>query len=304
MIKQKTLPAGHEYELYTEIKELFHTGASRLHKNKLGPKTYTDLQRVALLILYVRSNCSLRRFCEVYLLESRWPSWLGLREIPSKSSIHNWLRHTDMSSLRELNKQLLADQKPEIMAIDGTGIDSWQASRHYEKRINLTRRDYAKVDIITDTNTLLIHDWSLVTKPRHDAYIAKKLLSRTPQRGVLILGDKGYDAKELYKICHENKNRFYAPIKNAPGGKPPKRLGWHKRKSHRVETDYHRRSLVESTIRSLKTRITALRSRLHYMKKREFALHVLARNLEIKISLLLRTFLARLEVLVRFAHHT
>ena len=302
MIKQTSLPVGYEYELYTEIKELFHAGAKRLHRNHYGPKIYTDLQRAALLILYVRSNCSLRRFCDVYLIESRWPQWLGLREIPAKSTLHDWMKQFDMCLLRKLNKQLLADEQPETMAIDGTGIDSWQASRHYEKRIRLRNtRPYAKADVLIDTETLLVHDFSLRINPRNDNYIAKPMLRRAPQRGALILGDKGYDTEELYKICAQNKNRFFAPVRNHPRtGQPRKRLPWHKRKSHRIETDYHKRSLVESTIRSLKTRITALRSRLHYMKKREFALHVLARNLEIKISLLLR----HLHILVRFAHHT
>jgi len=126
------------------------------------------------------------------------------------------------------------------------------------------------------------------------------LLRRLKTRNTVILGDKGYDSETLYKICEENNNRFWAPIKNAPhSNQPPKRLGRAKRNSHKqpctVET---RRSLVESTFYSLKTRVRAVRARLHFMKKRELAWHVLARNLEIKISFLLRC----LEILFRFAH--
>ena len=305
-MKQSTLPVGQEYELYTEIKELFHAGAKRLHKNKYGPKIYTDLQRVALLILYVRSGCSLRRFCEVYLIESRWPKWLGLRELPGKSTLHDWMNQFDMSLLRKLNKQLLADEQPRVMAIDGTGLNADSKSAHYAHRIRAPMKKGPKLDIIVDTDSLLVHDWSLLLKPRHDAYVAKNLLKRTPRRGVLILGDKGYDSEELYKICEQNNNHFWAPIKNAPySDQPPKKLGRAKKRSHKQLCNKQtRRSLVESTFYSLKNRFQTLRARLPYMKKRELAWHILARNIETKISLLLRYIFARFEVLVRYAHHT
>lgn len=284
---QKTLQHGQEHELYTDIKNLFHTGAGRLHPNKFGPKIYTDLQRIALLVLLKRSQKTYELFCTEYLPESKWPSWLGLRELPSSSSVHRWAQRFDMAFIRELNDQLLSDEQPTTLAIDGTGIDSWRRSRHYEKRIGESPRSYAKADILVDTDKLFIYDWSLLLKPRADAHVAKTLLKRTRHWGVLILGDKGYDAEKLYEISHWHGNRFYAPVRNSPAtGKQPVLLSWYKRKSHRVETNYHRRSLVESTIRSLKTRIGALTAHRPHMKKREFAWHVFVRNLELKIKLI------------------
>ena len=290
---QKTLGCESEKELYAAIKDLFHAGAARMHTNHYGPKIYTDLQRIALLILRVRSGFSYERFCTEYLPESKWPVWLGLRELPSSSSLHRWASKFDMAFLRRLNELLLASEQPRTLAIDGTGVDSWRQSRHYERRVGENGRDFAKVDIIVDTDTLLVHDWSLLLKPRHDAYVAKRLLRRLRVTDALILGDKGYDAESLYAICAQRKNRFFAPLRNKKhSNKPPTRLGWHKRRSHRIQTDYHRRSLVESTIRSLKSRIGALTARLHYMKKREFAWHVLARNIQLQIALLLRALRA------------
>lgn len=289
-MKQKTFQCESEKELYTAIKELFHAGAACMHKNHYGPKIFTDLQRVALLILRVRSGLSYERFCNEYLPESKWPRWLGLRELPSDTSVWRWTRKFDMKFIRQLNKQLLACEQPTIMAIDGTGIDSWRRSRHYETRIGERGRDFSKADIVSDSNTQLIHDWSLLLKPRHDAHVAKQLLSRTPHRGVLVLGDKGYDSEELYTLCAERNNRLWTPLRNAPrSNAPPKRLGQHKRASHKQGCDQPgKRSLVESTIRSLKSRISALTARLHYMKKREFAWHILARNIQLQIALLLR----------------
>lgn len=300
-MKQKTLQCESEKELYVAIKELFHSGASRMYRNHYGPKIYTDLQRVALLVLRIRSGYTYKRFCQEYLPESKWPQWLGLRELPSKSSLHRWAEQFDMSLLRKLNKQLLANEKPRVLAIDGTGLDADSKTAHYAHRIRAPMKKGPKLDILVDTDSLLVHDWSLLLKPRHDAYVAKNLLNRTPHRGVLILADKGYDSEQLYEICYHKNNRFFAPIRNSHGSeKPPKRLSWYKRKSHRIQTNYHRRSLVESTIRSLKNRVRALRARTHHMKKRELAWHVLVRNIETKISLLLR----QIYLLARFAHHT
>jgi hypothetical protein len=305
-MKQKTLQCESEKELYVVIKELFHSGASRLHTNYYGPKIYTDLQRVALLILRIRTGYTYKRFCEEYLPESKWPKWLGLRELPGKSSLHRWAQNVDMSLLRKLNKQLLLDEKPSTMAIDGTGLDADSKTAHYAQRIRAPIKKGPKLDLIIDTDTLLIHDWSVLLKPRHDAYVAKRLLNRTAHSAVLILADKGYDSEELYRICYENKNRLWAPIRNEQYcDRPPKKLSLYKKRSHKQETvDYHRRNLVESTIRSIKNRVRALRARQHFMKKRELAWHVLVRNIEIKISLLLRLLLARISVLIRFAHHT
>ena len=297
---QKTLQCESERELYTAIKNLFHTGAQRLHRNHYGPKIYTDLQRVALLILRVRTGYTYKRFCEEYLPESRWPQWLGLRELPSKTSLHRWAQEFDTAMLRRLNKELLASEQPKTMAIDGTGLDANHRSKHYEDRIRAAPTKGPKLDIIVDTDTLLIHDWSLLIKPRHDAHVAKSLLRRLKTKGATILGDKGYDSEALYQICEEKGNRFWAPLKNAPRkDHPPKRLGRAKKKSHQKPCDQEtRRGLVESTFFSLKTRVRAVRARTHYMKKRELAWHVLARNLELKISLLLRY----VWLLVRFAH--
>lgn len=289
-MKQTTLQHRPDHKLYTEIKKLFLARGARMHNNHRGPKIYTELQRVALLVLYVRSKLSLRSFCTVYLPESKWPQWLGLRELPSKSSLHSWLKNYDMSWLRQLNKQLLSDEDVLIAAIDGTGLDADNKTAHYAQRIRSTLVKGPKLDILIDTDTLLVHDWSLLLKPRHDAYVAKNLLSRTPQRGVLVLGDKGYDSEELYAICAHNNNRLWTPLRNAPrSNHPPKKLGVHKRSSHKIGCEQQgRRSLVESVMRSIKNRIRALRARLHYMKKRELAWHVIVRNLELQISLLLR----------------
>jgi len=47
-------------------------------------------------------------------------------------------------------------QKPEIMAIDATGIDLWQLSRHYAWRIGEPYFPHAKLDALIDVKDSVI----------------------------------------------------------------------------------------------------------------------------------------------------
>ena len=73
-----------------------------LYHHTLGPKIYTQHQFVALIILYAKSNLSLRKFIS-YLYESKWPEWLKLKEIPCKSSLHNHFQRIGLTIIRTLN---------------------------------------------------------------------------------------------------------------------------------------------------------------------------------------------------------
>ena len=77
--------------LHSQILKLCHQMELPLHYNHKGPKTFTNYQRVALIILYHRSRKALRDFIEE-LYETLWPKWLGLREIPCKSTLNDWMR--------------------------------------------------------------------------------------------------------------------------------------------------------------------------------------------------------------------
>jgi transposase-like protein len=171
------------------------------------------------------------------------------------------------------------------MAIDATGIDSWQRSRHYEKRlfenipIHKKHMPYAKLDILIDVDTGLIHDFVLRTKPRHDTLGAKSIFKRMKQRMVKILADKGYDSEQLHQIAHKLSNVLFAPTRKSSRKKPK---GFYRKKCIEKDPEYNRRCRVESVFNALKhRRIHALRSKKPHMKKREIAWHILIYNLEI-----------------------
>lgn len=263
-------------KLHKQILKICHSLDLSLHFNRKGPKIFTNYQRVALIILYKRAKKSLVDFVKE-LYESLWPNWLGLREIPGKSTLHDWLKLFELPVVKLLHEAVIEDQKPELMAIDGTGIDSHQRSRHYERRIGEPHMPYAKLDIFIDVKTLIIHDHELRMKPRHDALIAKQLMKRTKLRGVKILGDKGYDSEPLHKIVQEKGNLLYAPTRNS-SRKTPK--GQNRKRCAQKDEDYPMRNTVESTIHILKHRIIqTLKSKIHYMKKREMAWTIILHNI-------------------------
>ena len=131
---QNTLINQYEVKIHEQILKLCHSIELPLHDYYRGCKLFTNYQRVALVILFIRSRKSLRDFVSE-LVESKWPRWLGLRELPGKSTLHDWIKKWDVAWLREILNSSVAQQKPSVMAIDATGFDSWQRSRHYEQRV-------------------------------------------------------------------------------------------------------------------------------------------------------------------------
>ncbi|MBD3253068.1 hypothetical protein GF386_05015 [Candidatus Pacearchaeota archaeon] len=173
---QKELYYQYESKLQKQVNKLYHSLELSLHDNHKGPKKYTNHQRVALIVLFMRSGKALREFVSS-LYESRWPIWLGLKDIPSKSTLHSWLKEFDMCFVRNLLEKSCSDE-PFLMAIDATGIDSGQRSSHYERRIGEAHMPYAKADVLVDTKNKQVYDHVLRMKPRHDVLGAESMFKR------------------------------------------------------------------------------------------------------------------------------
>lgn len=281
-----------KHELQKLILKLCHSVELPLHKNHKGPKIFSEYQRISLLILFKRSGKSLRDFVRT-LPEQRWVSWLDLRELPSKSTLHNWFMRFPNKTLSIFNHLIIKGEQPKLMAVDGTGIDSWQRSRHYERRINDPLMPYAKLDLIIDVDTMLIHDHVLRLKPRHDCVGATQMIKRNKWKYVKILADRGYDSEPLHKLVRKKGCRMYAPVRDFKVLSPK---GFYRKQCLEPDMDYPRRNSVESTIHALKsTRVSCLRSKKGYMKKREMQWYVLIYNLE--------KIIKKIISLMRTAHH-
>ncbi|MFP4402257.1 MAG: hypothetical protein ACLFPL_03405 [Candidatus Nanoarchaeia archaeon] len=52
-----------------------------------------------------------------------WKQRLQLRKIPSKSTLHSWLKTLSLIFIRKLFEFTIKDETPQIIAIDGSGVD-------------------------------------------------------------------------------------------------------------------------------------------------------------------------------------
>lgn len=289
MLQQIILPK-YNNKLEEQLINLFHFSELPLHFNKTGNKEFTNYQRISIIILFQRSKKSIRDFV-VEFQESKWISYLGLKKIPKKSTLHDWLKMFDMKTIRKICKVLLPE-KIELTSIDGTGFDSWQRSRHYEKRAleigDLPHMPYAKADLFIDVKTQIILDFSLLTHREHDVKVAERIFKRNKIKNIIGLGDKGYDSENLHEIARANGITFYAPIrkmnKRALSRKKPK--GKYRRECVELPDFYGMRWINETVNSVLKrTQIHFLRSKKSFMKQREFGWQIILYNIKRVIKL-------------------
>ncbi len=289
MLQQIILPK-YNNKLEEQLINLFHSLDLPLHFNKTGNKEFTNYQRISIIILFQRSKKSIRQFIDEDLKESKWISYLGLKKIPKKSTLHDWLKIFNMKIIRKICRMLLP-KKIELTSIDGTGFDSWQRSRHYEKRageVHLPHMPYAKADLFIDVKTQIILDFSLLTRREHDVKVAERIFKRNEIKNIIGLGDKGYDSENLHEIARANGITFYAPVrkmnKNALKNKKPK--GFYRRKCVELPEFYGMRWINETVNSVLKrTQINSLRSKKGFMKQREFGWQIILYNLKRKIKI-------------------
>lgn len=288
---QQIIPSNYNNKLEKELIKLFHSSGLPLHFNKTGNKEFTNYQRISIIILFYRSGKSIRAFIDENLGESKWISYLGLKKIPMKSTLHDWLKIFNMKIIRKICKVLLP-KKVNLTAIDGTGFDSWQRSRHYEKRVgeaSIPHMPYAKADLFIDVETQMILDFSLLTHRVHDVKVAEFIFKRNKIKNIIGLGDKGYDSENLHEIARANGIEFYAPVRenNKRSFKRKKPKGFYRRQCLEMPEFKGKRSINESVNSVLKrTQIHFLRSKKCFMKQREFGWHSIVYNLKriIKIS--------------------
>lgn len=290
MIQQIILPKFNN-KLEEQLIKLFHSIDLPLHFNKTGNKEFTNYQRISIIILFQRSKKSIRSFIGDDLKESKWISYLGLKKIPKKSTLHDWLKLFNMKIIRKITKVLLP-KKINLTSIDGTGFDSWQRSRHYEKRAeeigHLPHMPYAKADLFIDVKTQIILDFSLITHREHDVKVAERIFKRNTIKNILGIGDGAYDSENLHETARENGIIFYAPVrkndKRSFKNKRPK--GFYRRQCIE-KPDYYGMRWINETINSVlkRTQINSLRSKKCFMKKREFGWHVILYNIKRRIKL-------------------
>lgn len=291
MIKNQNL--GFQYtivELQSLVKKVCHLKQISMYHFRFGPKKYTQHQFVALLILLAKSGKSLRDFVRS-LYESKWPEWLKLTDIPSKSSIHRHFERIGLVIIRSLNLSITKTTESIHYAIDSTGIDAYHASKHYEKRIGRTHKPYLKLSIIGQTaEPFIIEDFNITDKHFSDFNHAKPLIKRFRRKNKIIFADKAYDGEEMHGIAFESENFLYCPLRK----KCRKPKGFFRRKMLKCfdEDIYHERNKIETIMFLIKHKGIVIRSKKRINKLKELAWKILSYNLQRLARSLLRLWLS------------
>lgn len=276
-------------KLHAEILKLCHCAKLKPHNFVRGCKLFDNYQRVALVVLYYQSGKSLRRFLSnIDGCLTSWKHWLQLKKIPGKSTLHDWLQSFTVDFIRDLIRFSLENPNPELVAIDGSGIEAQYKSPYYKKRIKFrSKAPWHKLDIICDTQgSKQILDFSFLIKDRHDSKVAKQLFKRTKLKKSVIVADKGYFKFKHLSDLKEKEVDLIFPPKNY--GKTAHNSIKHRKireNYHKYVDLYNKRNNVESVFSSLK-RVQGLRmrSKLSFMKKREMAWNILWYNIRKKFS--------------------
>jgi len=285
---QQIIQSNYNNKLEKELIKLFHSSNLPLHFNKTGNKEFTNYQRISIIILFQRSKKSIRDFIDEFS-ESKWVSWLGLKKIPKKSTLHDWLKIFNMKIIRKICKVLLP-KEIKLTAIDGTGFDAWQRSRHYEKRVgevHVQHIPYVKADLFIDVKTQSILDFNLICYREHDVKVAERIFKRNNIKNIFGLGDKGYDSENLHEVARANGIIFYAPVRETNKRSSKKKLpkGKYRRECLKLPEFIGKRSLVETVNSVLKrTQIHFLQSKKSFMKQREFGWNIILYNIKRKIK--------------------
>lgn len=289
MLQQIILPK-YNNKLEKQLLNLFHSSNLPLYFNKTGNKEFTNYQRISIVILFFRSKKSLREFV-VEFQESKWISYLGLKKIPAKSTLHDWIKLFDMKVIRKIH-QITLPNEILLTSIDGTGFDSWQRSRHYEKRAlelgDLPHMPYAKADLFIDVKTQIVLDFSLITHREHDVKVAERIFKRNKIKNIFGVGDGAYDSEPLHELARAKGIIFYAPVR-----KNDKRSFKHKRPSGKYRREcvekpyYYGLRWINETVNSVlkRTQIHFLKSKKCSMKQREFAWHIIYYNIKRRIKI-------------------
>ena len=284
-------------KLHGEILKLCHCTKLKPHNFVRGCKLFNNYQRVALIVLYIQSGKSLRRFLSnVDASLTPWKHWLQLKKLPGRSTLHDWLKSFNLSFIRELLLQTISEHKSEIVAIDGSGVDTYHKSSYFQKRLNdfgfsKPKNPWHKLDIIVDVKSKekWILDFSFLLTNRHDSKVAWQLFNRFKSNKLIVLADKGYYWFDLFNLIKSRGGTLVVPPKNyglnCKSSKRLTRLQFHKTYEKNKEL-YSLRNNVESVFSSLK-RVQGLkiRSKRSFMKKREIGWQIVWYNIRKKLSL-------------------
>ena len=226
--------------------------------------------------------------------DKRLLEMLGIKQLPCKSTIHNYTKqYFTLSLLYKFNKQLIDAwiKKPFDLLLDASGIRLVGRSIWFSIRTKkeIRKKDFDKIHIAVCLHNLLIANFRISNSKRNDSPFLRKLLEPFKLLGLIIV-DKGYTNKRNAEYVTKKHGAFFSPFKK--NAKPKGLSIWvYLQKAWKAFPSifrgiYYQRNKVEAVFSALKRRYgEQLYSKLWYMRRREMAIRFIAYNVRIIVAI-------------------
>ncbi|MBD3249487.1 transposase [Candidatus Woesearchaeota archaeon] len=226
--------------LIHKVKHLLKKAGMPKYLHHFGPKMYKLWQHVFALFFKADCNLSYRRANQIL-------SELGFK-VASKSTLQRYSAKLKLPFWRKIF-DFTVESASSIFAIDGTGLEKTNASKHYIKRIDGEYK-FSKgfhFSIAVDEKGK-IQNFRLRKNYEHDAKDIKLLIRAARNKPKIVIMDKGYDAEWIHEFLEFQGIQSIAPVRsNAKRGFFRKKL----MKNFPKEL-YGKRNMAESIIHAFK----------------------------------------------------
>jgi hypothetical protein len=178
-----------------------------LYSHPNSPKTYTQPQLAACLILMIYLGLSYRDMEEWLLATDKVCHVLELHQVPDHTTLNRTMTRLSMPLLQAINQTLLTrlEVEEDAIAVDSTGFTFTQASLHF---LTCSRRQpysqYAKGFYAVGIDSQYIVAWRFALGPgsdmgyldglRRDAHRFARL--DKGRRSWILLADRGFDGED------------------------------------------------------------------------------------------------------------
>src|SRR3989344_2002284 len=230
-----------EVKLINKVKRLLTQLGHPRYLHHFGPKTYEFYEH--LTALFIRAYCRLSYRRVVYFTEM-----IGII-CPSKSA----LQYTADKLRGSFWDKLIGvtSGKPNLAAIDSTGLSRTNPSYYYLRRIDgKMPKVHVKLSVMFDVIRKKFCSTKIRVIPAHDCRDAKILLRRV--KPSILVADKGYDANWLHEYCFSEHVEAHIPMREY-GKSRNKRMSKRRLAAKIFDREiYHKRELIESGFSSIK----------------------------------------------------
>jgi hypothetical protein len=224
------------------------------YSGKFSKRDFTQRQLMSLYILKQKSKLSYEQFIQDISTRDCAIEDLGLKKIPSPSTIKMFASRIKTETLEEIIVKTieLTKNKTVETAIDSTGFQLEDGSYSYMKRIGTAtkKRKNLKLSGCVDTKKHLFLAVKIRKSNAHDSKDFKPLILKTKKTRKIIVfntADKAYDDEKLHEFCEEQGFQNIVPPRNYTN------QIWRTKGKHRKELKrnfpkrkYHRRSIIEN----------------------------------------------------------